>query len=161
VRHRIRQSQMRQLHGALRLRGLRSQRHVRIAARFRGHREGHPVHPLPRWGGDGPVQQGGQTGSRIRWIDSNGEHRAMSEPVNPVSELRVNPDLLEVAPGSVHEDLQGWVPDLASPDETRIALEKAFHYRGDITITLKDGATVTGFVFDRRAAPTLAESVVR
>src|SRR5205085_9262199 len=45
--------------------------------------------------------------------------------------------------------------------ETRIALEKAFHYRGDITITLKDGATVTGFVFDRRAAPTLAESVVR
>ena len=85
----------------------------------------------------------------------------MSEPVNPVSELRVNPDLLEVAPGSVHEDLQGWVPDLASPDETRIALEKAFHYRGDITITLKDGATVTGFVFDRRAAPTLAESVVR
>ena len=44
----------------------------------------------------------------------------MSEPVNPVSELRVNPDLLEVAPGSVHEDLQGWVPDLASPDETRL-----------------------------------------
>jgi hypothetical protein len=78
-----------------------------------------------------------------------------------VSETSVNPDLLEVAPGSAHEELQGWVPDLATPEETRAALEKAFNYRGDITITLKDGATVTGYLFDRRPAATLAESLVR
>ena len=78
-----------------------------------------------------------------------------------MSEPTVNPDLLEIAPGSAHEDLQGWVPDLATPEETRLALEKAFNYRGDVTITLKDGATVTGYLFDRRPAATLAESLVR
>ena len=83
----------------------------------------------------------------------------MSEP--RALPLGVNPDLLEVAPGSAHEELQGWVPDLATPEETRVALEKAFNYRGDVTITLKDGVTVTGYLFDRRPAATLAESLVR
>jgi hypothetical protein len=73
----------------------------------------------------------------------------------------MNPDELEVAPGSEREELQGWVPELASPDELRDALEKAFHYRGDITITRKDGVTVEGFIFDRRPGPTLETSAVR
>ena len=49
------------------------------------------------------------------------------------------PDKLEVAPGTVHEGIEGWVPELASDDEIRVALEKAFDYRGDVTLTLKDG----------------------
>lgn len=67
----------------------------------------------------------------------------------------------EVAPGFAHEQLQGWIPPLASEDEIRLALEKAFDYRGDVTITRRDGTTVEGYVYDRRAGRTLAESLVR
>jgi hypothetical protein len=73
----------------------------------------------------------------------------------------MSPDELEVAPGSGREELQGWIPELATPEEVRVALEKAFHYRGDITITRKDGSTVEGYLFDRRTAATLEASAVR
>ena len=73
----------------------------------------------------------------------------------------LNPDELEVAPGSAHDALQGWIPALASEEETRAALEKAFNYRGDVTITLKDGTALECYIFDRRPAATLAASVVR
>ena len=73
----------------------------------------------------------------------------------------VNPDALEVAPGTEHERLEGWIPQLASDEEIRAALEKAFDYRGDITITRKDGSKIEGYVFDRRSASTLKESLVR
>jgi hypothetical protein len=53
------------------------------------------------------------------------------------------------------------VPQLASDDEIRSALEKAFDYRGDITITRKDGSKIEGYLFDRRGGPTLAASMVR
>jgi hypothetical protein len=73
----------------------------------------------------------------------------------------MNPDELEVVPGSEREELQGWVPEMANPEEIRVALEKAFHYRGDITITRKDGSTVEGYLFDRRPGTTLEASSVR
>jgi hypothetical protein len=73
----------------------------------------------------------------------------------------LNPDALEVAPGTEHEQLEGWIPQLASEEELRQALEKAFDYRGDITITLKDGSKVEGYLFDRRGGTTLKDSVVR
>ena len=73
----------------------------------------------------------------------------------------MNPGELEVAPGSGREELQGWIPGLAAPEEIRTALEKAFHYRGDITITRKDGSTVEGYIFDRRTRDTLETSAVR
>lgn len=72
-----------------------------------------------------------------------------------------NPDLLEVAPGTKHEKLEGWIPELATDEEIRAALEKAFDYRGDVTITRKDGTRVEGYIFDRRTGKTLADSVVR
>ena len=53
------------------------------------------------------------------------------------------------------------MPALASDAEVREALEKAFDYRGDITITRKDGSQVEGYLFDRRTGPTLADSFVR
>jgi hypothetical protein len=59
------------------------------------------------------------------------------------------------------ETLQGWVPDLATEGELRQALEQAFDYRGDITITLKNGESVVGYVFDRRPGQSLADSYVR
>ena len=59
-------------------------------------------------------------------------------------------DTLEVAPGTRHEKLEGWIPELASEEEVRAALEKAFDYRGDVTITRKNGSQVEGYIFDRR-----------
>jgi hypothetical protein len=70
-------------------------------------------------------------------------------------------DSLEVAPGFKHEKLEGWVPELAGDEEIRQALEKAFDYRGDVTITRKDGSKVEGYIFDRRTGKTLADSAVR
>lgn len=76
-------------------------------------------------------------------------------------EHTLHPDELEVAPGIAHETLQGWIPDLASEDELREALEKAFDYRGDVTITRKDGSKIEGYVFDRGTGATLSSSFVR
>ena len=73
----------------------------------------------------------------------------------------VNPDSLELAPGTAHEQLEGWIPNLATDEEIRAALEKAFDYRGDITITRKDGSQIEGYLFDRRDAATLQDSMVR
>ncbi len=67
----------------------------------------------------------------------------------------------EHAPGTLHEKLEGWVPELAGEDEIRMALEKAFDYRGDITITLKGGEVVEGYIFDRSTGQTLTDSRVR
>ena len=72
-----------------------------------------------------------------------------------------SPDEMEIAAGREREQLEGWVPELASDAEVREALEKAFDYRGDITVTRKDGSKVAGYLYDRRTGKTLAESVVR
>jgi hypothetical protein len=77
------------------------------------------------------------------------------------SHTPLHPDALEVAPGTQHERLEGWIPSLATDEEVRIALEKAFDYRGDVTVTRKDGSVVEGYLFDRRSGRTLAESTVR
>jgi hypothetical protein len=88
-----------------------------------------------------------------------GPRHADRPPGTP--QRRVNPDELEVAPGTEHEGIQGWVPDLATEEELRVALEKAFDYRGDVTITHKDGSKIEGYIFDRVTASTLAGSFVR
>jgi hypothetical protein len=75
--------------------------------------------------------------------------------------MTINPDQLEVAPGASHQRLEGMIPDLGNDEEVRQALEKAFDYRGDVSITRKDGSKVEGYVFDRRSGQTLAESFVR
>ena len=72
-----------------------------------------------------------------------------------------DPDSLEVVPGAQREKLEGWIPELATPEELRSALEEAFGYRGDVLITRKDGSKVEGYIFDRRNGNTLAESYVR
>lgn len=72
-----------------------------------------------------------------------------------------NPEELEVAPGRERENLEGWIPQFASDEEVRLALEKAFDYRGDVTITLRSGAKIEGYVFDRRSGQSLSDSAVR
>jgi hypothetical protein len=88
--------------------------------------------------------------------------QAVAAPPRPTDDL-------EVVPGFEHENLQGWIPQLATEADIRAVIEKAFDYRGDVTITRKnkdgdknkDGSQITGYLFDRRIAPTLESSVVR
>ena len=72
-----------------------------------------------------------------------------------------SPDELEHAAGRERENLEGWVAGLANEAEVREALEKAFDYRGDVTITRKDGSVVEGYLYDRYSGPTLEGSKVR
>ena len=80
----------------------------------------------------------------------------MSEPQRDLTA-----DHLEVVDGRQRDQIEGWVPGIASEAELRDALEKAFDYRGDVTITRKDGSRVEGYIFDRRSGATLDDSVVR
>jgi len=73
----------------------------------------------------------------------------------------LNPDELEVVDGREHEHLEGWVPALATDEEVRLALEKAFDYRGDVTLTFKSGDRVEGYIFNRISGKTLADSFVQ
>ena len=72
-----------------------------------------------------------------------------------------SPEEFEVASGTAHEKLEGLVWQAASDEELRDGLERAFDYRGDVTITRKDGSKVEGYIFDRRSGRTLADSFVR
>lgn len=67
-------------------------------------------------------------------------------------------EALEVAPGAERENLEGWVPTLANEAALRCAFEKARDYRGDVTLTLKNGERVEAFIFNCMNGPTLAES---
>ena len=70
-------------------------------------------------------------------------------------------EALELAPGTEHERLEGWVPTLVSEDDLRAALEKAFDYRGDVTLTLKSGERIEAYIFNRLSGATLADSFVQ
>jgi hypothetical protein len=70
-------------------------------------------------------------------------------------------EALEIAPGTEHQNLEGWVPPLANDDDLRQALEKAFDYRGDVTLTLKSGERIEAYIFNRQAGATLADSQVQ
>lgn len=70
-------------------------------------------------------------------------------------------EAMEIAPGTEHERLEGWVPELASEEELRNALEKAFDYRGDVTITLKNSERIEAYIFNRQSGKTLTDSFVQ
>lgn len=67
---------------------------------------------------------------------------------------------LELAPGTEHENLEGWIPALATDEDLRQALEKALDYRGDVSITLKSGEQIDAFIFNRTTGSMLADSWV-
>jgi hypothetical protein len=78
-----------------------------------------------------------------------------------VPQRGTNPEELEHAPGRERENLEGWIPQLAGDEEIRTALEKAFDYRCDVSITLKSGEKIDGYIFDRRSGNSLTDSVIR
>jgi hypothetical protein len=57
---------------------------------------------------------------------------------------------------------QGWVADLTDEKSLRDALERAFDYRGDVALTMRDGSRIEGYLFDRSSdSPALAECYMR
>jgi hypothetical protein len=63
--------------------------------------------------------------------------------------------------GTATASLQGWSTDLADATTTMDVLEKAFDFRGDVTITRTSGENITGYIFDRRRGSGLKDSNVR
>lgn len=53
------------------------------------------------------------------------------------------------------------MPSLAGDDDLKQALEKAFDYRGDVTLTLKSGERIEAYIFNRQTGLTLADSFVQ
>jgi hypothetical protein len=88
-------------------------------------------------------------------------HGATNAALDPKIDPKVDPETLEVAPGTVHHSIEGWVPQIATENELREALEKAFDYRGDVAITKKDGSKIDGYIFDRVTSAALETSFVR
>ena len=86
---------------------------------------------------------------------------ALAPKIDPKIDSQIDPETLEVAPGTVHESVEGWVPQLATESELREALEKAFDYRGDVAVTKKDGSKIDGYIFDRVTGAALESSFVR
>jgi hypothetical protein len=82
-------------------------------------------------------------------------------PRSHTANAALEADKLEVAPGTARQTVEGWVPDLATEEEIRSALEQAFDYRGDVTITRKDGTKMEGYIFDRVSGANLNSSFVR
>ena len=89
----------------------------------------------------------------------SGDHNttAAKDPIQPTAER----EDAEAAAGGVHDDLQGRTWQTASDGDLRVGLEKAFDYRGDVTISRKDGTRIEGYIFDRQTGSTLETSVVR
>ena len=56
---------------------------------------------------------------------------------------------------------QGDVVTGAEPDELRGALDEALDYRGDVTLVLRDGRRIEGYLFDRIPGGSLADSWAR
>ena len=93
---------------------------------------------------------------------SHAERQGSAQPlVQPAANAQLDPEKLEVAAGTARQNVEGWVPELASESELRSALEQAFEYRGDVTVTRKDGTKIEGYIFDRTNGSSLATSFVR
>ena len=57
--------------------------------------------------------------------------------------------------------LQGLVASREDEQALLAALEQAFDYRGDVTITRADNTVIEGYLFDRKKGDTLATSHIR
>ena len=49
-------------------------------------------------------------------------------------------------------NLEGWTPEVGDAASLAEVIERAFDYRGDVTIVRRDGSEVIGYLFNRDAA---------
>ncbi|MFL9871990.1 adenosyl-hopene transferase HpnH [Paraburkholderia megapolitana] len=109
------------------------------------------------------------TPPRAAQVADTADAAQTAQPAEPVAAVvasapapaPVNPDQMETAEGTVHEKLEGWTPPLTTEAEVREALEKAFDYRGDVTITRKNGVVVKGYLYDRQYGAAFKDCFVR
>ncbi len=66
-----------------------------------------------------------------------------------------------IAMSDTQDSLQGTSIDLSNLDQAKEALDKAFDYRGDVTVQLRDGSTINGYIYDRHPGANLDDSLVR
>jgi hypothetical protein len=76
------------------------------------------------------------------------------------TKARVDPGSGESA-GEAGASLYGWQVDMNDPVTGVAVLEKAFDYRGDVTLRLLDGSAVMGYIFDRKRGDGMDDSYVR
>jgi hypothetical protein len=74
---------------------------------------------------------------------------------------KFEPEVSSPAEGVRPATLQGLVVTDEDRQALLTALENAFDYRGDVALTLNDGARIEGYIFDRVTGKTLGESYVR
>ena len=48
--------------------------------------------------------------------------------------------------------LEGWSPEVGDAASLAEVIERAFDYRGDVTIVRRDGSEIVGYLFNRDAA---------
>lgn len=56
----------------------------------------------------------------------------------------------EQSDAAANDSPEGRVVEFTDPEQAEEALELAFDYRGDVTLTLARGEAVEGYLFDRR-----------
>lgn len=80
----------------------------------------------------------------------------------PQETKKAPPSVEEVLARHEHAPtLQGLVAGREDERALLDALEQAFDYRGDVTVTLASGEAVTGYIFDRRTGASLTDSRLR
>ena len=47
--------------------------------------------------------------------------------------------------------LEGWTPEIADPRTLAEVIDRAFDYRGDVTVVRHDGRELVGYLFNRDA----------
>ena len=57
------------------------------------------------------------------------------------------------------KSLEGWSPDIRDAATLAEVVDRAFDYRGDVTIVLEDGRELVGYLFNRN--PDAAEPFVQ
>ena len=57
------------------------------------------------------------------------------------------------------ESLEGWNPEVGDATSLAEVIERAFDYRGDVTIVRRDGSEIVGYLFNRDA--TVAQPFVQ
>jgi hypothetical protein len=52
-------------------------------------------------------------------------------------------------PAPADPSLEGWAPDITDAETLAEVVDRAFDYRGDVTVVTADGALKTGYLFNR------------
>jgi hypothetical protein len=81
------------------------------------------------------------------------------EAVRQIEAERPQPALVQIEAIAPRPTLKG--TDVAGEEQLAEGIEQAFDYRGDVTVTLHNGESLVGYVFDRQRGASAASSTMR